>query len=70
MNTLESFYDDLEDLLPYVGKNVVDEQSPEGVSRCEWWNSHTLEFVLTNSLGTKKVIWYKFEQMVNKTKSV
>lgn len=67
MNTLESFYQDLEELLPFIGKRVIDDESPEGTSKVESWNSHSMEFTLSNSLGTKKIVWYKLEPMVYKT---
>lgn len=64
MNTLESFYQDLEDLLPYVGKVIEDPESPDGKSLVEYYLSNTREFLLVNSGGDRKVIWYKFEQLL------
>ena len=65
MNTLESFYQDLDDLLPYVGKEIVDPESPDGTSIVTQYNSRTREFQLSNSGGNRTVIYYKFEQIVN-----
>lgn len=64
MNTLESFYQDLEELLPYVGKEIKDPESPNGVSKVERYITNTREFLLSNSGGDRKVIWYKLEQLL------
>lgn len=64
MNTLESFYQDLEELLPYVGKDIKDDKSPDGTSKVEYYLSNTREFLLSNSGGRRKVIWYELERLL------